>query len=217
MQVMTDVECLGTGTNGRIIQLSAVGFDFNEGTLEAHELLQMEDRCFNVRIAAYPGASEDLGAQAFWADPKQAPALTEIQRMDEVPLATALGKFSKFVRAWLGTRGKMWAKPPQFDLRILREAFESAGIEAPWKYQHEHDLRTLLYIAKQVPLSGFKAPDNAGAKLVPHYALHDAVEQAIICQAAYQSLSHFAGMRHLKARDRLSMHVPGDPDAKPSQ
>jgi DNA polymerase III epsilon subunit-like protein len=210
MQVMIDVETLGSGKNGRVIQIGAVGFDFNEGVLEVHELLQMEDRCFNMRIAPYAGATEETGNHEFWDDPKQAPALTEIQRMDEVPLAEVLAKFSKFMKGWLGTRGKVWAKPPQYDLRLISDAYDLAGIERPWHYRHEHDLRTLMYIARQVPLSGFKAPDVTHSKLIPHFALHDAVEQAVICQAAYRSLSHFAGVRSVKNRDRLSALPTGD-------
>ena len=212
---MVDVEALGSGKNGRLIQLGAVGFDFNEGVLEVHELLQMEDRCFNMRVALYPGAVEEPSNVAFWLDPKQAPAHTEIMRMEEHPLPEVLTKFSKFLKEWLGTRGKLWAKPPQFDLRLIDDAYTLAGIPRPWEYRHEHDLRTLLYIARQVPLSGFKAPDVSNAKLVPHYALHDAVEQAVIAQAAYRSLSHFAGVRHAKTRDRLSSSQAGDEHGEP--
>jgi DNA polymerase III epsilon subunit-like protein len=200
---MVDVETLGSGKNGRIVQIGVVCFDFNEGVLEAHELLQMNERCFNMRVALYPGATEEPGNLAFWLDPKNAEALTEIQRMPEHPLPFVLNKLAKFLSEWLGTRGKLWAKPPQYDLRLLSDAYELAGIERPWHYSHEHDLRTLLYAAKQVPLSGFKAPDIAGAKLVPHYALHDAVEQAVICQAAFRSLSHYAALRARGARDTV--------------
>lgn len=217
MQVMVDIEGLGSRKNGRIIQIGAVGFDFNEGVLEAHELLQMEDRCFNMRVAQYTGATEDPDNCAFWADPKQAPALTEIERMPAQPLPLVLTKFSKFLKEWLGTRGKLWAKPPGFDLRLITDAYELTGLVRPWKYAHEHDLRTLMYIARQVPLSGFKAPDISNAKLIHHYALHDAVQQAVICQAAYRSLSHFAGVRYTKSRDRLGASLTGDDDGEPSE
>lgn len=200
MQIMADIETMGTGANARIIQIGAVGFDFNEGTLEPHELLQMEDRCFNVRVANYPGSTEDAGAKTFWADPAQAEALAAIERMDEVPLADALAKFSKFVKEWLGTRGALWAKPPQFDLRIISEAYTLAGMERPWHYRHERDLRTMLYLAKQVPLTGFKAPDISGAKLLAHYGLHDAIEQAVIAQAAFRSLSYYSALKSNQAK-----------------
>lgn len=200
MQVMVDIETLGTGTNARIIQIGAVGFDYNEGVLEPHELLQMEDRCFNARVANYPGAREDSGARTFWADPAQAEALAAIERMDEQPLAEVLTKLAKFIKEWLGTRGALWAKPPQFDLRIISEAYALAGLERPWHYRHERDLRTMLYLAKQVPLTGFKAPDISGARLLDHYALHDAVQQAVVAQAAFRSLSYYAALKKTKKR-----------------
>lgn len=215
MHVMCDIETLGTGRNARIIQIGAVGFDFNEGVLEAHELLQMNERCFNMRVALYPGATEDAGAQSFWADPAHGEALTEIQRMPEHPLPVVLTKLSRFLTEWLGKRGKLWAKPPQFDLRIISEAYALAGIERPWHHRHEHDLRTLLYLAKQVPLTGFKAPDISGAKLVAHYALHDAVEQAVVCQAAYRSLSHYAALRAKPGHGMVPASLSGDEDGQP--
>lgn len=215
MHVQVDIETLGSGKNGRILQLGAVGFDFNEGVLEPHELIQIEDRCFNMRVADYPGATEEAGNHTFWDDPKQAEAKAAIERMQEYPLPAVLEKFSKFCKEWLGKRGKIWAKPPQYDLRLLRDAYELAGIDCPWHYSHEHDVRTLLYVARQVPLSGFKAPDVSGARLLPHYALHDAVEQAVICQAAFRSLSHFASKRFAERRDTLEAIQTGDDDAEP--
>jgi hypothetical protein len=100
-------------------------------------------------------------------------------------------------------------------LRLLRDAYELAGIDCPWHYSHEHDVRTLIYTAKQVPLSGFKAPSVAGAKLLPHYALHDAVEQAVICQAAFRSLTSFASKRFVAQRDTLEANEQGSEDAEP--
>lgn len=203
MQVMVDIETLGSGRNARIIQIGAVGFDFNERVLEAHELLQMEDRCFNMRVANYAGSREEDGNRAFWADPAQAEALAAIQRMEEVGLPIVLAKLSKFLIEWLGKRGKLWAKPPQFDLRVIADAYLLAGMELPWHYSHEHDLRTMLYMAKQVPLTGFRAPAISSAKLVDHFALHDAVQQAVIAQAAFRSLSHFAARRAPDGRGKL--------------
>lgn len=215
MHIQLDLETLGSGKNGRIIQIGAVGFDFNEGVLEPHELIQIEDRCFNIRIADYPGATEEAGNHTFWNDPANAEALAAIERMPEVPLPVALVKFTKFCNEWLGKRGKMWAKPPQYDLRLLRDAFDLAGIPAPWHYSQEHDVRTLLYVARHVPLTAFKAPDVSGAKLLAHYALHDAVEQAVICQAAFRSLSHFASQRNIARRDTLGALKSGDKDGEP--
>lgn len=191
---------MGTGRNARLIQIGAVGFDFNEGVLEAHELLQMDDRCFNVAIAPYAGAEQDAGAMAFWADPAQALALAEINRMPQLEVTEALRKLTDFCEEWLGSRGNMWAKPPRFDLRIIEETYVLQGLGIPWHRRREMDLRTALFLAKQVPMTGFKVPDISEAKLLPHYALHDAVEQAIVAQAAFRSLSHFSRERSERAR-----------------
>jgi len=214
---MVDIETVGTGTNARITQIGAVAFDFNEGVLEAHELLQMDDRCFNAALLPYEGATQDAGAMKFWADPAQAEALAEIKRMPHVGVDAALSEFTKFCSTWLRSRGKMWAKPPQFDLRIIRETYALRGTDHPWAYNQEHDLRTLMFLAKQVPMVNFKVPDVSEAKLIPHFALHDAVEQAVLAQAAFRSLSAFSRDRSRAARGIIVGSKKGEADAEPKQ
>jgi hypothetical protein len=92
---------------------------------------------------------------------------------------------------WLGKRGKMWALPPQFDLRIIRGnyAWAASHVPVPWHYSQEHDLRTLLWLATKLPQANFKAPSMEGKGLIPHFALHDAAKQAVLAQAAYRALT----------------------------
>lgn len=192
MQISVDIETHGTGHNARIIQIGAVGFDFNEGVFEAHELLQMDERCFNVRIAPYAGAQIDAGALQFWAQPEQRLAKTEIERMPELYVGEALDAFDKFCSEWLGTRGHMWAKPPSFDLSLIQDMYALLDRKVPWNFRQTRDVRTLIYLAEQVPMVNFKVPNIDQARLIPHYALHDAAVQAVVSQAAFRSLTRFA-------------------------
>lgn len=214
MQLSIDIETHGTGHNARIIQLSAIGFDFNEGVFEAHELLQMDERCFNYRIAPYAGAQVDAGALQFWAQPEQRLAKTEIERMPETRIDDVLDAFDKFCGEWLGTRGHMWAKPPSFDLALIQDMYELHGRKVPWGRRQERDLRTLIYLAEQVPLTNFKVPDISQSRLIPHFALHDAAVQAVVAQSAFRSLTRFARQQAVPAHAKVAKPRPEKRRAK---
>lgn len=65
-----------------------------------------------------------------------------------------------------------------FDFNVLRKAFETEGMEVPWKYYQENDQRTL---------SKFTDYDRKIA-VVAHNAWMDAVQQA---KVIYPLLEHF--------------------------
>lgn len=219
MHIMIDLESYGGRDDAQILQISAVAFELNGTVLEPHELLQYDDRWFDAVIEPYY-ASRDASNEAFWKSEEAAPAAARIAERPQVPIDTALQGFTAFAGRWLGQRGRVWAKPPQFDLRILRAAYSesawSGTREAPWHRAQEADLSTLLWIARKVPRINFKAPDMAGAGLVKHYALHDAVHQAVIAQAAFRSLLYSAAQRGSDRDAMLAAQQQEIEDAIPS-
>jgi hypothetical protein len=202
MHIMTDIETLGSQDGAQIIQLSAVAFELNGTVLEPHELLQYDDRWFDACILPYAGGSETSN-MAFWAGAEARAAKARIEVQPQVEIADALRRFAAFVQRWLGKRGCMWAKPPQFDLRVLRGNYGWEGFTpTPWHFSQEKDLGSLVWAARKVPRVNFKVPDMGGAGLIKHYALHDAVEQAVVAQAAFRSLVYSAAQR---SADRSAM------------
>lgn len=202
MHIMADIETFGPQTNAQILQISAVAFELNETVLEPHELLQYDDRWFDACIIPYAAGTHPDNLR-FWTSDEAAAASERIARQPKIEIVDALVRFSAFVGRWLGKRGCMWAKPPQFDLRILRGNFDAeTTIKTPWQFSQEKDLGTLLWAARKVPRVNFRVPEMAGAGLVKHYALHDAVQQAVVAQAAYRSLAHFTADR-IAARNAM--------------
>ena len=65
---------------------------------------------------------------------------------------------------------EVWANSPSFDCVILREFFEFAGVEVPWKYYQERDFRTAKALHPDVI---YPSVTNA------HNALDDAAAQAV--------------------------------------
>ncbi len=188
MHISTDIETFGSGDDAQILQISAVAFELNGVVLDPHELLQYDDRWFDACIEPYYGSAEQSNC-TFWHAPEQADALARIKGQPQVSIDAALDKFTSFVGRWLGKRGSIWAHPVTFDLRILRGAYREAKRKTPWEWSQEQELRTLLWAAKKVPRTNFRVPDMSTAGFVKHYALHDAVVQAIQAQAAFRALS----------------------------
>jgi hypothetical protein len=172
MHISIDIETLAPTDKAQIIQISAVAFELNGAVCEPHELLQFEDRWLNIYLKDYEG-DRDPKTLAWWSEPEQADGKRE-----------AMTTLAAFCELWLGKRGKLWALPPTFDLRILRGFY--GAFRVPWHYTQEFDLRTLLWMAEKVP--GVKAPSFEGKGLVKHFALHDAARQATLAQVAYRAL-----------------------------
>jgi hypothetical protein len=67
-----------------------------------------------------------------------------------------------------------WGNGADFDLVILKSAYEAVGADPPWKYYNHHCYRTLKNLAtSKVPNGGL--PRREG---VHHNALDDAIHQA---------------------------------------
>lgn len=194
MHISTDIETYGSGDDAEILQISAVAFELNGTVLEPHELLQYDDRWFDAVIEPYMGSRSQSNVN-FWALPELAEVRARQQLQPRVPIDAALDRFASFVGRWLGKRGSIWAKPVTFDLRILRGAYRETEKKTPWQWDQEQELRTLLWAAKKVPRANFRVPDMQTAGFLKHYALHDAVMQAVTAQAAFRALSLTAAQR----------------------
>lgn len=210
MQVMTDIECYGDDNDRRILQISAVAFDLDGRISDPHELLQTEDCWFDGVIewdvsdydnepANFP-ANRDT--REWWAAAPQAPArellLKAVAERASTPKAmlydvvpALLSRFSKFVVARAGKKGGMWALPPTYDLKVLRDLYEYIPAPVPWHYKQERCARTALEMSRR--LATVKGPDMETVGLVKHNGLHDAARQAVLVQAAYRSLGLSAG------------------------
>lgn len=187
MQISIDIETLGSGPDAQITQIGMVSFDFSYQVQEAVEILNNEDRWLNLYVEDYQGSRDESNVK-FWNAPEQAEAKRGIDLATKIPLTTALDEISAFVNSFLGKRANVWAYPPAFDLRVLRAAYKRVGRECPWHWRQEACLRTLVWTADRVPRNKFKVPDISSQGLVPHNALHDAVEQTLIAQGAYRAL-----------------------------
>lgn len=191
MELSIDVETWATSNDAALFQIGAVAFDFND-TLECHEHLQRDTLVFSGTIepfVEYAGVKYSAETQAWWHHADQAHALSSVLEMpDRGSAKEILEKFAAWVPRNLGKRARVWAKPPGFDLKILRHNFEVFGIKCPWDHRQEACVRTITWAAQHVLGVEFRVPSIDGAGLIKHNALHDAAQQATVTQAALRAL-----------------------------
>lgn len=172
---MLDIETFGTGTNAAIVSLGVVAFDpptgVLGGTLEIH---------IDLEKSPSPGVM-DAATVMWWLgrEPRAQRALLDTCR---IPLGEALLKLG----SWLNNQGvspddedgphRLWSKPPQFDERILREAYARHQLQFPFHWRCTRDVRTFLDDA--LTLCGIEPPLDAARTTIKHSALEDAKWQA---------------------------------------
>lgn len=165
--IMLDLETMGTSPGCPILSIGAVYFDPVNGRLgdEFYAAIQLVD---SVRQGFKPeGATIE-----WWL--KQSDEARDALFKNPLPVVTALIKFKSFVNS---PKVAMWAKGPSFDCVILRKAYEMMGIDEPWYFRGDRDMRTLEQIAKY---KGVMIPSfpRTGTH---HNALDDAKYQAKTC------------------------------------
>ncbi len=169
-----DLETLGKGPNAPIVAIGAVCI--------MHGLLAGE---FYARVSLE--SSMALGRQVdastiIWWLQQERPARAEIfddGTMAPFTLPAALGALSEWMAYPWNDAGnaRVWGNGSSFDNVILRESYQACGLDLPWQFRFDRDLRTILELypdAKDVgPLQGTK-----------HHALHDASHEAKqLCKA----------------------------------
>lgn len=215
MQVMTDIECYGDAEDKRVLQLSAVAFDLDGRVSDPHELLQTED-CWFDGVVEWDVSDFDSEPANFpvnrdtvewWASPPQEAArvllLKAVEERAAPSIQDLLARFSKFVVARAGKKGGMWALPPTYDLKVLRDLYEYELMPVPWHYRQERCARTALEMSRR--LATVKGPDMNTVGLVQHNGLHDAARQAVLVQAAYRAVGLSAGDYARAAREPASL------------
>lgn len=170
LNVMLDIETLGTNSNSVILSIAAVEFDFESGKT-GRTFYQKID----LQSAVDIGMKIDTGTLVWWMDQSK----EQMKEMfeDPKPIKEVLSEF----KYWLqGEKKILWGNGPRFDLGLMANAFKLIGEEIPWNYYDERCVRTLSDLAPEV------------RKLIPrkeaHNALADCYYQIEYCSAIYQKI-----------------------------
>lgn len=159
---MIDVETLGLGRDPAVTQIACVRFTPEDGLLD----------CLDMKIALASGNCHiEYGTLKWWLS--QDNNLFRKAMSGETPLMGALYR----LQAFMTDVGYVWANGPQFDLRILRDAYDKRCITCPWNFRQEYDYRTAVYMTDVERIK----PETA------HDALSDAQAQALTIIGAHET------------------------------
>jgi len=167
MDLMIDIEGLGTGPDTTILTIAAQAFDpLGHGYY---------DQQFYARITleSQPDRSIQQGTIDWWATQPAAARDEAFGEDGRIDLCDALDQLGKLI--WKARR--VWAQGPTYDMNILEHAYKSYNRPLPWQYYSVRDSRTVFGLWPDLP----KPPTT-------HHALEDCRRQIDLLQ---QTLRHF--------------------------
>lgn len=173
LQLMIDIETLGTCANALVTQIGAVYWDLQTGEVTVNS--KGEDR-FSVNISLASGFNHglkvDAGAIKFWFEQPEA---HRTWLKGGVELSEALTKFKQF---YPDDKVPVWCHA-NFDLPILGDAYRAIGQKSPVSYRKSRDIRTIVALAD--------LPYEKGAEKT-HDALDDCLRQIKYVHRCYVAL-----------------------------
>lgn len=171
--VMIDLETMGNKPNAPIIAIGAVFFDMTTG-----EIGKEFYREVNLESSVAVGCEMDVSTVLWWLKQSDE-ARAKFAKNDSAPqLLLVLLEFMEF----MGKGAQPWGNGAGFDLGILANSYRKLGLEPPWKFWAERDVRTIV----ELDHNNHKGMHFTG---IPHYALDDAKHQVKYISAIVRDLS----------------------------
>ncbi len=185
IDVMVDLETLGTRIGSKILQLSAVTFNTDPTTVHNRASFNA-----NISVDSQPRLGADEATIEWWAS-QDADA-----RANAFGGTTALPDALRLFTEWCDVLCSLapnsviilWCKGAGFDDKLLEEAYLVHNFmpqQIPWKYSNVRCYRTLEAIGKFRGIDTAYLPKFAGVK---HNALDDAIWQADCAEVIIEEL-----------------------------
>lgn len=172
LNVMIDLETLGTSPDAPVLSIGAVYFDPATGRMgkEFHVKLNFVEGCRGRQI--------DPSTVEWWMgqSDEARSALTSGGSYDQYEALTSFGMFLK-------EDVRVWGNGATFDISMLENLYRQLGRTIPWKYYNVRDVRTVVAMAK-----GILNRDDFTFKGIKHDALADAIHQAKYVSAMWMIL-----------------------------
>lgn len=165
MDIMLDIETLGTEAGAPILQIGAKTFDrqnASEDWLAEHIDLYVDlQSCLDLGLSNITAATLE-----FWFRQDASIAQQVMFNGASEPIRDQLIE----LKAW-GDRISQnsdvtwWAKGPDFDMVLIETAATLAGLQVPWRYNKKRDVRTLQDVTgctddQLEHLPWFREPDH---------------------------------------------------------
>jgi len=171
--VMIDLETMGNKPGAPVIAIGAVYFDPKSGRMgdEFYKEISLES-CVDA------GCKMDASTVLWWLEQSDEARAKFAKNEQAGQLLDTLLEFNAFIKGNV----KPWGNGASFDLGILAHCYRLFGIETPWSFWNERDVRTI------VDLDNNNHKGKTVFDGIPHYALDDAKHQVKYVSAIIQSL-----------------------------
>lgn len=184
-----DEETLSVEPNAALISIGAVIRDFNTGE-------QVDTFYANILPQSSIDAGLDVSESTlkWWAS--QGEEAKKVLEIDQRPLKDVLTAFS----VWLASHSVQYVigNGPRADNQWLDSAYKALGMECPFKFWGDLDMRTLTFIGTHILNLKHWHSTFEGTK---HNALHDAINEAEYCNLVFTKLKE---MNQLGALQELT-------------
>jgi len=200
MELMVDVESLGTVMGSPVVTIGACLFD--PYSCDSGEALMKRSMLARVDIsdAIKYSTGVEGGTLRWWFEQEDA-AIKALVVGETVSMQEALIQLERFCLdrgafmddmffdgiSALPKANRFWAKDPDFDMRLMQHFYEHpdlGGARMPWKFWECRSVRTVQDLA----WPDGERPEFDVAGGVAHDARWDAVTQAMMIQAAMHRL-----------------------------
>lgn len=166
MNIMIDIETLGTSSNAAIISLGACVFDPIKGIVEEtfYEVID-PDSSLNA------GGIMDLSTVKWWLE--QSLEAQMIFRTAGNSIYVVLEAFTNWLNkirlSTMTNNLSIWGNGSDFDNVILANAYRRLGMPVPWSHKENRCYRTMYNLFPEIPFQ---------REGIAHNAIHDAFTQA---------------------------------------
>lgn len=173
IDIMIDIETLGTRTCCPVISIGAAAFDLNSILSTFYTALNVSEQ-IDSKIRQV-----DAGTIKWWMS--QSNAAKTVFKEDAVATKLGLQKLTDYINSF----GKdadiyVWGNGATFDISILESLYYDYNLPVPWKYSKVMDQRTVKrFLGKEIKVL---------RKGTYHNAVDDAVTQAEYVQACLRGL-----------------------------
>ena len=142
LQVMLDLETMGSDSDAAVVAIGAVKFDPATGKT-GEEFYEVVD----LQSSVDAGMRMNVSTVMWWMR-QEDEARKKISEVKGVPLRDALVRFSE----WFGDDKPVWGDGATFDNVILSNAYSLTGLKRPWSYRSDRCYRTMKNL-KSVPVN----------------------------------------------------------------
>jgi hypothetical protein len=168
MDLMIDLEGLGTGPDTTILTIAAQAFDpFGTGYYNQQYYAR-------ITLESQPNRSIQQDTIGWWATQPAAARDEAFMEEGRIDLDQALDSLGKLI--WHANR--IWAQGPTYDMNILEDAYKSYNKPLPWQFYKVRDSRTVFSLYPGLP----KPPTT-------HHALEDCRRQIDMLQLTLRHLN----------------------------